>query len=382
MPSTVPVNPEIITWARNYHSLTQQQLADKVGVHLNQIVKWEDDKTQPTLNQAKQLANTLRLPFVYLFLTDPPDLETPLPDLRTRGTQPITVSPNFREMLYETFDRFEWYREYLEETGALRSLSFVGSFTEKDEPLQIAADIRRVLSITPETRESAKSWNAYLKDLCNKAEGVGVLVMRSSLVGKGTNRKLNADEFQGFVIADQYAPVVFINAADYIAAQTFTLAHELAHVWIGKAGIVDPDESEVLTPKQNVESFCNAIATEVLVPRSEFLSLWTASGGSTAELAEAFRVSEIVCLRRAFELNLITGDEFWPRWRQLKGAARERSGFGLSTHLEKIATRHSPVFMDAIITDTRTGGTPIRDGARLLSMTLPKFTEMIEGREY
>jgi transcriptional regulator with XRE-family HTH domain len=45
MPNTVPVNPEIITRAREYHNLTQEQLADKVGVHPNQIIKWEDDKT-------------------------------------------------------------------------------------------------------------------------------------------------------------------------------------------------------------------------------------------------------------------------------------------------------------------------------------------------
>jgi Zn-dependent peptidase ImmA (M78 family) len=196
------------------------------------------------------------------------------------------------------------------------------------------------------------------------------------------NRKLNADEFQGFVITDRYAPAVFINAADYIAAQTFTLAHELAHIWIGKAGIVDPDESEVLTPTREIESFCNAIATEVLVPESEFVPLWTAHGRSTAKLAEEFRVSEIVCLRRAFELNLITSDEFWPRWQELKNAAQARAGFGLSTHLERIATRHSPLFMDAVINDTRAGGTPFRDAARLLSMTVPTFTQMIEGREY
>jgi Zn-dependent peptidase ImmA (M78 family) len=328
------------------------------------------------------LANALRLPFGYLFLTDPPDLETPLPDLRTRGAQSSAVSPNFREILYETFDRFDWYREYLEESGALRALPFVGRFTQADDPLLVAADIRKVISITPETRKGVKSWYAYLKALSEKVEAIGVMVMRSSLVGKGTNRKLNADEFQGFVISDRYAPVVFINSADYIAAQTFTLAHELAHIWIGKPGIVDPDESEVLTPTRETESLCNAIATEVLVPASEFLPLWATRGHSTATLAEEFWVSEIVCLRRAFELNLITGDEFWPRWQQLKSAAQERAKFGRSTHLERIATRHSPMFMDAVINDTRKGGTPFRDAARLLSMTVPTFTEMIEGREY
>jgi Zn-dependent peptidase ImmA (M78 family)/DNA-binding XRE family transcriptional regulator len=381
MANSVPVNPEIIIWARKYHGLTQQQLADKADVHLNQLVKWEDEKTQPTLNQAQKLASVLHLPFVYLFLTDPPDLETPLPDLRTRRNRPKTVSPNFRAILYETFDRFEWYRDYLEESSALRRLPFIGSFTAKDDPLRIAAAIRDQLSISHLTRRNVDTWSAYLKALSAKAEDAGIVVMRSGLVGKGTNRKLLPDEFQGFVIADKYAPVVFINSRDIIAAQTFTLAHELAHLWIGQGGIIDPDETEVSTPLQNTESFCNSIATEVLVPKSEFVPLWEEHKHSTARLAKEFRVSEIVCLRRAFELKLITRDEFFPRLKELEDSAQSR-GFGRSTYYEKIATRHSPLFMDAVIKDTRTGGTLFRDGARLLSMTVPTFSRMIEGREY
>lgn len=382
MASTVPVNPEIITWARTYHDLTQEQLAEKVGVHVNQIVKWEDDKTQPTFNQAKTLANVLHLPFGYLFLSDIPELETPLPDLRTRHGRAPSVSPNFRAILYETFDRYDWYREYLQEKEALSPLPFVGAFTRNDDPLAIAANIRTVLAITPETRDAVDTWIAYLKALSSKVERARVLVMRSSVVGKGTNRKLLADEFQGFVIADKSAPVIFINGSDYVAAQIFTLAHELAHLWIGQGGIVDPDETEVSKPIQDTESFCNSIATEVLVPQSEFVPLWNEHAHSTARLAIEFRVSEIVVLRRAFELNLITGDEFFPRWQYLKSIARQRGGFGRSTHYERIATRHSPLFMDAVIKDTRTGGTLFRDGARLLSMTVPTFTKMIEGREY
>jgi len=382
MASTVPINPEIIIWARGYHDLTQEQLAEKVGVHVNQVVKWEDDKTQPTFNQAKKLANALHLPFGYLFLTDIPELETPLPDLRTRHGRQPTVSANFRAVLYETFDRYDWYREYLEENEALNPLPFVGAFTPQDDPLAIAENIRAVLSITTETRDAVDTWISYLKALSSKAERVGILVMRSSVVGKGTNRKLSADEFQGFVIADKDAPIIFINGSDYVAAQIFTLAHELAHLWIGQGGIVDPDESEVSKPIQDVESFCNSVATEVLVPQKDFIPMWEQHGHSTARLAREYRVSEIVVLRRAFELHLITDDEFFPRWQYLKNLAQASGGFGRSTHYERIATRHSTVFMDAVIKDTRTGGTLFRDGARLLSMTLPTFSRMIEGREY
>src|SRR5215510_3991051 len=119
MANFAPVNPEIIIWARNYHNLSQEALADKADVHVNQIIKWEDAQTKPTFNQAKKLASVLNLPFGYLFLSEPPTLETPLPDLRRRTTRPLTISPNFRDMLYAAFDRFDWYKEYLEANDAL-----------------------------------------------------------------------------------------------------------------------------------------------------------------------------------------------------------------------------------------------------------------------
>ena len=56
-------------------------------------------------------------------------------------------------------------------------------------------------------------------------------------MGHSTRHSLDANEFQGFAVSDPYAPVVFINDTDARAAQIFTLAHELAHIWIGATGI-------------------------------------------------------------------------------------------------------------------------------------------------
>ncbi len=96
--------------------------------------------------------------------------------------------------------------------------------------------------------------------------------MRSSVVGNSTHRPLSTHEVQGFAIADPVVPVVFVNSGDYKAAQIFTFAHELAHIWIGQSAITNPDETEVDTNR--IEAFCNRVAVAVLLPANEFAAAW------------------------------------------------------------------------------------------------------------
>jgi Zn-dependent peptidase ImmA (M78 family) len=73
--------------------------------------------------------------------------------------------------------------------------------------------------------------------------------------------------FRGFAIADPIAPLVVINDQDARAARSFTLIHELAHIWLGETGISGtPESGEPTTRKGRVEQFCNDVASEFLLP--------------------------------------------------------------------------------------------------------------------
>ena len=117
---------------------------------------------------------------------------------------------------------------------------------------------------------------------------------------------MERDEFQGFALADEYAPLIFVNGADYKAAQMFTLAHELAHIFIGASGVslFDP----LSDASNDAEKRCNSIAAEFLVQEGAFRVFWRNATGQDARFqaaAREFKVSQIVVARRALELGLI-----------------------------------------------------------------------------
>ncbi|MEK7747728.1 MAG: ImmA/IrrE family metallo-endopeptidase [Nitrospirota bacterium] len=103
-------------------------------------------------------------------------------------------------------------------------MAFVGS-----------ASLRETLALSTEARRQLPTWTDALRQLIAKAEDAEVMVMVSSVVGSNSHRKLDVDEFRGFALADGLAPLVFLNGADSKAAQMFTLAHELAHLWLQRA---------------------------------------------------------------------------------------------------------------------------------------------------
>src|SRR5262249_33898233 len=271
---------------------------------------WEKGNSRPTFRKAEELAKVLRIPFGFLFLSAPPSEQTPIPDLRTVEEGRIRKpSPDFIDLLNEVLVKQQWYREYARDHKA-RPLDFVGRFSRKDGVENVVAEVKNTIDID-EDRRTAGSWDEFLRRLVRHTESSGVLVMRSGIVGGNTRRPLSVDEFRGFAVADDFAPLIFINGRDAKSAQIFTLAHELAHIFIGESGISNPDLSR--TPQTNrstVEEFCNAAAAELLVPSDDFIQAWDSglkSGDEKSQsLARKYRVSTIVILRRALELRRLT----------------------------------------------------------------------------
>src|SRR5262249_31074949 len=147
-------------------------------------------------------------------------------------------SPDLLDVIYLCQQRQEWYREYADRHG-LDAATFVGSATLKSSPIDVAEEMRRTLGFDLAARHGCANAAESLRLFVDHAEAAGVLVMVSGVVKNSTNRPLDPDEFRGFALADRLAPVVFVNGVDSKPAQMFTLAHELAHLWLGESAVSD-----------------------------------------------------------------------------------------------------------------------------------------------
>jgi len=239
--TTVFITPELIIWGRNRAKLTQKDVAKSVHVSEEMVSKWETGDALPTLRQAEKLAHRLYIPFGYLFLSHPPRIDILLPDLRTvQGGHITNPSPEFYDVLNDALRKQDWYKPHLADEGA-EHLPFVGRFSPGTTSQIVSEDIENILGISSEIRPQSRNWEGFLTGLMLKTEQVGVLVIRNSVVRNNTHRHLNVQEFRGFVLSDNLAPLIFLNGGDAKSAQIFTLVHELAHIWLGQSGVSNPD---------------------------------------------------------------------------------------------------------------------------------------------
>jgi Zn-dependent peptidase ImmA (M78 family) len=304
----ISVKKELISWARERAGLEPQDLLNRFP----KFTEWEKGTALPTLNQLESLATRLFAPLGYFFLATPPTEELPIKDFRSRKDKPTDdPSPNLLDTVFAMQQRQAWFKEFAMDEGA-EPLPFVRSVTIKSDPNAVAADIRKTLAIAPNWANSVPTWTEALDELGMKAEQAGILVVWNGVVGNNPHRKLDVSEFQGFVLSDSYAPLIFINNADFKAAQMFTIAHELAHIWLGSAGVFNFEK--LIPADSETEQFCNKVAAELLVPTDEISVAWRMAKNSVEPfqiIARRFKISPLVAARRALDLGYISKQDFF-----------------------------------------------------------------------
>lgn len=363
----VPASVPVLRWAAQRARLNDGALTARFA----KWPLWLSGEAQPTLKQLEDFARLTHTSIGYFFLPQPPVLTLPVPDFRTLRDEVLAEpSSDLLDTLYLCLQRQDWYRDHARMHG-LPALPFVGSASLREAPLSLARRLRQTLGLSAEARRQLPTWEDALRQLIAKAEDAGVMVMVSSVVGSNSHRKLDVGEFRGFALADALAPLVFMNGADSKAAQMFTLAHELAHVWLGATGVSDAQAGQV--PEQQTERWCNQVAAELLMPMVELQAAHQPNAAIPDEiqrLAREFKVSTLVALRRLFDAGYISRTTLWQHYRDEQERLRtlkERSSAG-GDFYRSLGARTSKRFARAIVSSTLEGLTSFTDAFRMLGV--------------
>lgn len=361
----VIVAPELLTWASERAGLN----ADFLLHYFPKYEEWLHGITQPTLKQLESFAQKTHVSLGMLFLPEPPQEQLPIQDFRIMDA--LTVgepSTDLLETIYQCQQKQDWYRDF-QQTHGFDTIGFVGSATLSDEVTETAGKISKIIQFEPAQRQQVRTWAEALRLFIEQIESQFILVMVNGVVGSNNRRKLDPQEFRGFALVDKITPLIFINGNDTKAAQMFSLAHELAHIWLGESGISNIQSNDTHTESQ-VERWCNQVAAELLVPLADISQHYKAENPLTAEmekLAKRYKVSTLVILRSIYDLGAISHETLWQTYseelQRLKKLTRQGDSGG--NFYRTLGVRVSKRFTTALVNHTREGQTLFRDAFKM-----------------
>jgi Zn-dependent peptidase ImmA (M78 family) len=377
------VEPTLLSWALDRSGRTVSDIAGRKD--LKHFREWVAGSRSPSYAQLEKFAHYTHTPVGYLYLSAPPDEPVPIRDFRTIANVGAAARPsvNLLDTIYACQRRQDWYRDYAQREG-IEPLDFAASARVGDDVLTVARQIAQRLGFTMAERANQATRNDARLFLVKAIEDLGVLVSVSGTVVGDTHRKLDPQEFRGFTLFDPVAPMIFINGKDTRGAQSFTLIHELAHVWAGDTGLSDAALDALGT--QEAEIWANKVAAEVLVPTD---SLRAEYGGridpdELERLAGYFKVSTLVVLKRVYDGGFLPWGDYQTAYhdelqRVLGFADKESSGNGGDFYKAQPFRVGGHHFVRAVIADTRAGNTLYREAYSLLgAATHSTFEKLAE----
>lgn len=341
----VPVNPQVLRWARESVSISLEEAAARLKVEVNLIRAWESGDGLPSLGPLRELAYFYRRPIAAFLLREvPKDHPAPADYRVTRNGNRYALTRKTRYALNVAFER----RTLAAELARTEDETHVDGRRVLDDartPFDVAArEVRQALSIGIGTQRSWKNPNQALNAWRRALEGRGVLVFAMTMP---------KDEVRGFSISGAGGPpVIVLNTGDTEAGRIFTLFHEYGHVLMGTGGICLPSTAPERHSLEGQELYCNRFAGALLVPAEALLAMPEAVGlGTSAEMpsdavigtvAGAFSVSKQVLWYRLRDVGMISKQRFaakWPLWLRLRPRTRASRRGGPTAPVRVLSSR-------------------------------------------
>ena len=359
MSTRVAVSEPVLSWALKRSERTFEEALTRFP----KLGDWMGGNAQPTLHDLEKFAAFTHTSLGALIMPEPPDETLPIADMRTRESAAIErPSGN----LLDTIDRYQqfqdWYHNYAREQGA-EKLSFLGTASSQDKAHVVARSVRELLLLDQITATTPDQWR---RDIVKALEDVGVLVMMSGIVGTNTHRSLSTDEFRGFSLYDDLAPLIFVNVAgEPYTAQNFTLLHEFAHLLLGHSALSGGDRALGGTGE---EAWCNRVAACVLLPDEALKAFGEATTVQDYRAAaRRFGVSAEVALHRLYGVGRIGEEQYAALLEKVRADySGDKRSSGGGNYYNTLTARLGRSFATAVISFTLEGRTGFTESFRMI----------------
>ena len=336
------VSHEILSWARETAGLSLSEAVHKLGIGdargvsaVDRLAAIEAGEVEPSRPLLLKMAQHYRRPLVTFYMSAPPRKGDRGEDFRNVPDRHTHSEALVDALVRDIRARQNMVRSVLVDEEEATPLPFIGSMKMGDGVGAVLASLRQIIQIDlSEFRAQASPESAFAL-LRSRVEAAGVFVLLMGNLGSH-HTAIDVEAFRGFALADDVAPFVVLNDQDAKSAWSFTLIHELAHLWLGTTGV-----SGVFADAQ-IEKFCNDVAGSFLLPANELplvgVDLNTdveTAGRRIGEFAEQRHLSRSMVAYSLLRAGSLTDDtwstltgRFRAQWRQSRDARREREKDG------------------------------------------------------
>ena len=305
--------PATLQWAVEESDADPAALSQRRG--LGQLPNWLESKepVSVSFNKVEQLSRALHVPFGALVRSVVPQRRSePLVQYRTVGNTSVQPSKNLQDTIDQMRFRQEWARDELLESG-LDANPLVGSVRDAEQDDALADALRSTLGLDGRSAWEGGNSSDRFRQLKERASDAGIMIMLNSQVGSTRSRKLDLQEFRGFVLIDDMAPLVFINRNDSFDGMIFTLIHEVGHVLLGTQELFDGIGGQ--GGRKATERAINRAVVMAVIDDERFRRLWQEKldeGQKPADAAESiagdFHLSALAMGIQARQFGL-TGED-------------------------------------------------------------------------
>lgn len=329
------INPSVLRWARETAGYSEPDAAQVL--HLggkrrtgDEVLRaYESGAEVPSRAVILKMVKAYHRPLLAFYLPVPPGKGERGEDFRTLPAERQSESAGPLDALVrDVYVRQRLVRATLEEAEEAVSRSFVGSIQLGMSVAEVSRRLIAHLQFDLSVFRAQSTAEDAFKYLRTQVERTGVFVLLIGNLGSH-HSNVSVEVFRGFALADDVAPFIVVNDQDAKVAWSFTVLHELVHIWLGETGISGG------APEKGVEQFCNEVASEILLPAAEFAAeKWIGQdlaevSGQIAAFSNSRNVSRNMVAYRLYQAGHIDRgdwqaltDQFRTEWLQRKAAQK------------------------------------------------------------